>query len=104
MVNGVDFVDDTDTEKTHLQGSVHFVHNVHPVHCLDIKLPNLDGGAGLGPPLETEAQAKAAYRAAGEAYAAVPKPENISLRSDPSDQAQSGQRPKEHAGGIGAFG
>ncbi len=29
MVDGVDFVDNVDAEKDHMQGSVHFVH------CLD---------------------------------------------------------------------
>jgi len=45
MMDGVDFVDGTDTEKIHLAGCVHSVHNVHSVHCLDmfswLQLPNL---------------------------------------------------------------
>jgi len=32
MVDGVDFVDDVDTGKTHLWGCVHHVHNVRSVH------------------------------------------------------------------------
>ncbi len=50
MVDGVDFVDDVDAEKDHLPGCVHFVHNVHLVHCLDkpnwLQLPN-PGSRGL---------------------------------------------------------
>ena len=42
MMDGMDFVDDMDTEKIHLGGCV---HNVHSVHCLDkfnwLQLPNL---------------------------------------------------------------
>ncbi len=37
MMDGMDFVDDVDTEKVFLRGYVHFVHfvhNVHSVHCL----------------------------------------------------------------------
>jgi hypothetical protein len=45
MMDGVDFVDGMDTEKTHLPGEVHSVHNVHAVHYLDksnwLELPNL---------------------------------------------------------------
>ncbi len=44
MVDGVDFVDDVDTEKSHLQDCVQFVRNVHLVHCSDkpnwLQLPN----------------------------------------------------------------
>jgi hypothetical protein len=44
MVDGMDLVDDVDTEKIHLRGCVHSVHNVHSVHCLDksnwLQLPN----------------------------------------------------------------
>jgi hypothetical protein len=29
MVDGVDFVDDVDTDKIHLKGCVHSVHSVH---------------------------------------------------------------------------
>ena len=32
MMDGVDFVDGMDTEKTHLLGDVPSVHNVHSVH------------------------------------------------------------------------
>jgi hypothetical protein len=35
MMDGTDFVDNMDAEKTHLRGYVHFVHNVHFVHYLD---------------------------------------------------------------------
>ena len=35
MVDGVDFMDGVDDERTHLRGCVHSVHNVHSVHCLD---------------------------------------------------------------------
>jgi hypothetical protein len=36
MVDGMDLVDDVDTEKIHLRGGgVHSVHNVHSVHCLN---------------------------------------------------------------------
>jgi hypothetical protein len=45
MVDGMDFVDDMDTEKIHVGGCVHSVHNVHSVHYLDKfswpQLPNL---------------------------------------------------------------
>jgi len=45
MMGGMDFMDDMDTEKTHLWGYVHSVHNVQSVHYLDksnwLKLPNL---------------------------------------------------------------
>jgi hypothetical protein len=34
-MDGIDFMDDMDTEKTRLRGCVHFVHNVHFVHHLD---------------------------------------------------------------------
>jgi hypothetical protein len=33
-MDGADFVDGMDTEKTHLLGDVHSVHNVHSVHYL----------------------------------------------------------------------
>ena len=35
MMDGVDFVDGMDAEKTHLRGCVHSVHNVHFVHHSD---------------------------------------------------------------------
>ena len=35
MMDGVDLVDDVDTEKIHLRGCIHFVHNVHSVHRLE---------------------------------------------------------------------
>jgi hypothetical protein len=35
MMDGVDFMDDMDTEKIHLRGCVHSVHNVHSVHSLN---------------------------------------------------------------------
>ena len=45
MMDGMDFMDDVDIEKTHLRGYVHSVHDVHSVHCLDesnwLRLPNL---------------------------------------------------------------
>jgi len=45
MMDGVDFMDDMDTEKAHLRGYVHSVHSVHSVYYLDksnrLKLPNL---------------------------------------------------------------
>jgi hypothetical protein len=45
MMDGVDFVDATDTEKTHLLGDVYSVHSGHSVYCLDksnwLELPNL---------------------------------------------------------------
>jgi hypothetical protein len=42
MMDGVDFVDDMDTEKTHLRGYVHSVHNVHYSDKSNwLKLPNL---------------------------------------------------------------
>ena len=44
MVDGVDFMDCVDAEKTHLWGRVHSVHNVHSVHYLHksnwLQLPN----------------------------------------------------------------
>ena len=36
MVDGMDLVDDVDTEKIHLRGCVHIVHNVHNVHSVPI--------------------------------------------------------------------
>jgi len=44
MVDGVDFVDYVDAEKTHLWGCVHFVHYLHKSNWL--QLPNL-GSNGL---------------------------------------------------------
>jgi hypothetical protein len=45
MMDGMDFVDDMDTKKTHLRGYVHSVRCVHSVHYLDkfnwLRLPNL---------------------------------------------------------------
>jgi len=45
MMRGMAFMDNMDTQKTHLRGCVHFVHNVHSVHYSDksnwLKLPNL---------------------------------------------------------------
>jgi len=35
MMDGVDFLDGMDTEKTHLRVYVHSVHNVHSVHCAE---------------------------------------------------------------------
>ena len=32
MMDGMDFMDDGDTEKIHPRGCVHSVHNVHFVH------------------------------------------------------------------------
>jgi len=44
MMDGVDFMDNMNAEKTPLLGYVHFVHNVHFVHYLDkphwLQLPN----------------------------------------------------------------
>jgi len=36
MMDGMDLVDDVDTEKIHLRGCVHSVHNVHNVHSVPI--------------------------------------------------------------------
>ncbi len=33
MMDGMDFVDDVDTEEVLLRGYVQFVHDVHSVHC-----------------------------------------------------------------------
>jgi hypothetical protein len=45
VMDGMDFVDDMDTEKIHQRGCVHSVHKVHSVHYLDefnwLQLPNL---------------------------------------------------------------
>lgn len=45
MMDGADFMDGMDIEKTHLVGDVPSVHNVHPVHYLGesswLKWPNL---------------------------------------------------------------
>jgi hypothetical protein len=57
MMDGVDFMDDMDTEKIHLRGCVHCVHNVHFVNYLDkfswLQLPNPgskgENGAAIAP-------------------------------------------------------
>ena len=57
MMDGVDLMDDMDTEKIHLRGCVHSVHNVHSVNYLDkfswLQLPNLgskgENGAAIAP-------------------------------------------------------
>ena len=50
MMDGVDFMDDMDTEKIHLPGRVHSVHNVHSVNYLGkfswLQLPNLGSKGG----------------------------------------------------------
>ena len=56
-MDGMDFMDDMDTEKTHLRGCVHSVHNVRTVHYLDksnwLKLPNLADDEVTGSPFES---------------------------------------------------
>lgn len=42
MMDGVDFVDEMDAEKTHLRCCVHSVHNVHYLDRSNrLQLPNL---------------------------------------------------------------
>ena len=57
MMDGVDFMDDMDTEKIHLRGCVHCVRNVHFVNYSDkfswLQLPNPgstgENGAAIAP-------------------------------------------------------
>jgi hypothetical protein len=68
MMRGMGFMDNLDTEKTHLRGCVHFVHNVHFVHYLDkpnwLQLPN-PGRKYRGSDMQLTARRGAAERSLG---------------------------------------